>query len=161
MNVKQCPSRSLLFVRTPTDLISPLVSPSVRFSFEDAEWKTAVKSSLKKPRIQGMSTPSKSKRVRFDNVAQKILYPVSKFCNDGFLVTSEKDITRQGLLLILSISLGLVLTGAVAFSSGMYTVSAILGLVSLLLVLTVLVLVLGNIYKQKDIIKVRKQRLGP
>ncbi|XP_023336121.1 uncharacterized protein LOC111707276 isoform X2 [Eurytemora carolleeae] len=159
MNTK-CPTRSLLFVRTPTDLISPLVSPSVRFSFEDAEWKTMKKSSLKKPRIQSMSTPSKQKKVRFDNVAEQMFYPVAQFYNEGFLVT-DKEITRQGLFLILSISLGLVVSGSLAYCAGMYMVASILGFISFLLVLAVLGVVLGNIFKKKDVIKVRKQRLGP
>ena len=118
----RCPAqtRSLLFVKTPTELVSPLVSPTVRFSFENFDWqpqKSALKK--KKPSIQPVSTPSKQKRVRFNTVASQIFYPVNHFYPDGgYLISPDNKITRRGLLLILVISLCCVASGLLAYSTG-------------------------------------------
>merc|ERR1719481_1975309 len=104
------PGKSLLFVHTPTELVSPLVSPSVRFSFDQVDWKvhpsqqqlynnnSSMKSSLKKPGIQPFSTPSKNKRVRFNQTASQVFYPVAQFYNEGLLISPGNKITRRGLL---------------------------------------------------------------
>merc|ERR1711872_529845 len=81
--------RSLLFVKTPTDIVSPLVSPSIRFSFDELEWKPQ-KSSLKKPGIKMQSTPSKLKKVRFNQV----FYPVRQLYREGYFISSNNEITR-------------------------------------------------------------------
>jgi len=152
---------SLLFIRTPRELVSPLVSPTVRFSFDDVEWKP-VKSSLKKPGMKnGNSTPSKEKRVRFNHNSSLMFYPVSHLYQGGVLITPDNKITRRGMFLILVISMCCLASGSLAFSGGLVLLAAGLFILCLVLVLTVAVLILSEIFNTRNIIEVRKQKLGP
>jgi len=158
---------SLLFIRTPTDLVSPLVSPSVRFSFEDLEWKPQ-KSSLKKPGLRNScSTPSKEKRVRFSNVSSKIFYPaaVTQFYQNvnssGVFITPDNKITRHGMFLVLFMSFCSIVSGFMAYSGGLLLLAVLLFSLSFVLIIVVTSLILHDITHRRTSLKVRCQKLGP
>lgn len=156
---------SLLFIRTPTELVSPLVSPSVRFSFEDLDWKPQ-KSSLKKPGLRNScSTPSKEKRVRFSNVSSKIFYPaaVTQFYQKGggIFITPDNKITRHGMFMILFISFCSIVSGCMAYSGGLVLLAVLLFSLSFVLVVVVTSLILHEIAHRRTSLKVRCQKLGP
>jgi len=156
---KALPAASLLFVRTPTDLVSPLVSPTVRFSFDEVDWKPQ-KSSLKKPGMKNScsSTPSKDKRVRFSNVSAKIFYPaaVSNFyqTNGGLFITPDNQITRPGMFMILFISFCCVVSGCLAYSGGLVLLAVLLFGLSFLLLLVIVTLILHDIAHRRSSLKV-------